>query len=123
MTRMLYVARLLMAHSIPAMTSLVRPLPFAPSTRTLISLHAGRNAALVERRHGGRALPVPAIMPATCVPWPNASSTDESPVTKLTFATTLFASARVRRDAGVDDRDADVLARHTSDRADAEQPR
>ena len=33
------------------------------------------------------------MMPAMCVPWPYTSATPGSPVTKLTFATTLFDSA------------------------------
>src|SRR5262245_24390822 len=52
--------------------------------------------------------PFPAIMPATCVPWPNASATDGSPVTRLTFAITLFlpspdasTNARDRRTRGL----------------------
>src|SRR5881628_3737532 len=34
MTRMLYFARLVITQLTPAMTSLVSPVPFAPSTRT-----------------------------------------------------------------------------------------
>ena len=41
MTRMLYFALFAITHSTPAMTSLVRPVPSAPSTRTLIRLAPG----------------------------------------------------------------------------------
>ena len=72
-------------------------------------LHAGRDAAGIQA--GRRVCSCPAMIPATCVPWPYASASDGSPVTKLTFATTLSCQRRVRRDARVDDRDADALRR------------
>ena len=64
----------------------------------------------------------PAMMPATCVPWPYSSAVDGSSASMLTFATTLPFSAACERDAGVDDRDADALPGHARDAADAEQP-
>src|SRR5258705_6770170 len=93
MTRILYVARLLIAQLMPAMTSLVRPVPLAPSTRTLISFTPGATPPVYSGVTDAATLALPAMMPAMCVPWPNASLTDGSPVTKLTFATTLFVSA------------------------------
>ena len=39
--RILYLPRFSMTHSMPAMTSLVHPVPFSPRTRTLTSLTSG----------------------------------------------------------------------------------
>ena len=66
----------------------------------------------------------PPIMPATCVPWPNGSPvTPGSSDTRLTRATTRDVERAVRRDARVDDRDADAAAGVPGRAAEAEQSR
>ena len=57
-------------HCRPASTSEVRPPPVSSSTRTETRLAAG---AMPARRPSREWLPLPTMMPATCVPWPFGS--------------------------------------------------
>jgi hypothetical protein len=70
----------------PAITSLIRGTIRAEHAH-VHELHAGGDPADEE---AGDALPAPwvaAFPDFHCVPWPNASATDGSPVIRLTFAT------------------------------------
>ena len=64
-TRMLYRALFSMAQSMASMTSLDWPLPSAASTRRLTMCAPGA----MPRKPPGTSL-LPAMMPATWVPWP-----------------------------------------------------
>ena len=88
--RILYLSRFAMTHSMPSMTSLVHPVPFAPRTRTLMSLTSGAMPPL----YSGvvtyfDALLLPAMMPAMCVPCPCASFVEGSPAILLTLKRTF----------------------------------
>jgi len=65
---MLYVSALLMHHSIPESISLVVPSPFESKTLTPIKLAPIATPCM---------LPSAATIPATCVPWPLSSLTEQ----------------------------------------------
>ena len=70
------VSRLLIAHSIPLMTSALFALP--TSVNTFRSTRYAPGAMPVYCR---RASPVPIAIPDTCVPWPAVSSGSSLPST------------------------------------------
>ena len=66
MTRMLNCARFAIAQSIASMTSLVLPRAVRAEHLQVDDRRARRHAAVAVAR-------CPAMMPATCVPWPYSS--------------------------------------------------
>ena len=70
MTRMPYFARFSMTHSIPAMTSLVHPVPVALRTRTFTSRTSGAMPPRYDEVTYFEAVLLPAMMPEICVPCP-----------------------------------------------------
>src|SRR6266576_2473638 len=92
MILMLYFALLLITQSMPAMTSLVLPTPSSPSTRTLITCAPGAMPPVYCVVTPAAYVPVPVMIPATCVPCPY-SSVVGSPAIMLTLARILPVNA------------------------------
>ena len=72
MTRMLYSGFSAIAALMAAITALSVPAPFWSSTRRLMMLRLRRDAfeSLANTLDPVELAPLPAIRPATCVPWP-----------------------------------------------------
>ena len=92
MILMLYFALLLITQSMPAMTSLVLPTPSSPSTRTLTTWAPGAMPPVYCVVTPAAYVPVPVMIPATCVPCPY-SSVVGSPAIMLTLARTFPVNA------------------------------
>ena len=95
----------------------------APSTRTSISRTPG---ALPPANAGVTyfaAVVLPPMMPATCVPWPYGSPVVGAfPRHEIDARDHARVERGVRRDAGIDDRDADAAAVVAGRAEQAEQP-
>ena len=133
MTRMLYSWRCSIAQSIASITSLASPDPSSPSTRRLRRYAPG---AMPRWSRVSAVRPArPAMMPATCVPWPNrsmpsppvksfvTSTRRRSAACRVSIPESITATetpgARQRRqvvEPGPDLVDADALGRHRVDR-------
>jgi hypothetical protein len=85
MMRMLYAARCARTHSIPRTTDDTRPLPTLSRTRTSTMFVCGA----IPTNCPNELVPLPAMIPAMCVPWPPGSAVARWSA-KLTEARTRF---------------------------------
>ena len=120
-TRILYLSRFSMTHSMPAMTSLVHPVPFAPRTRTLMSLTSGAmpprymrrdvfRRAVVARDDAGDVRAVPVRVVGRRIAGDLADIEDD-----------FSGQRRMRSNARVEHGDGDARTSDAGNRAEAEK--